>query len=306
MLKLFNSIFMRKIIFSFILFIFSVQAFAQEFNASVQVTAQQVEGTDKKIYQTLQQAIYEFINNRKWSNYQYKVEERIECTFMITITERVSSDEFKGKLNLVIRRPIYKTNYNSVLINHVDNDIDFKYIEYQPLDFDENTFTSNLTSLLAYYVNIVLGYDGDSYSLFGGTPYFEKAQSILNSAQNATESGWKAFESTKNRYWLIENIMNTTYSPIREASYKFHRLGLDLMTENIENGRTAVSESLELLRKVNRQKPGLFLLQLFLDAKRDELINIYSQAAPIDKTKAINILKEIDPSNSSKYQKILN
>jgi hypothetical protein len=297
---------MRKIIFSFILFTFSVQAFAQEFNASVQVTAQQVEGTDKKVYQTLQQAIYEFINNRKWSNYQYKVEERIECTFMITITERVSSDEFKGKLNLVIRRPIYKTNYNSVLINHVDNDINFKYIEYQPLDFDENTFTSNLTSLLAYYVNIVLGYDGDSYSLFGGTPYFEKAQSILNSAQNATESGWKAFESTKNRYWLIENIMNTTYSPIREASYKFHRLGLDLMTENIENGRTAVSESLELLRKVNRQKPGLFLLQLFLDAKRDELINIYSQAAPIDKTKAINILKEIDPSNSSKYQKILN
>jgi len=297
---------MRKIIFSFILFTFSVQAFAQEFNASVQVTAQQVEGTDKKVYQTLQQAIYEFINNRKWSNYQYKVEERIECTFMITITERVSSDEFKGKLNLVIRRPIYKTNYNSVLINHVDNDIDFKYIEYQPLDFDENTFTSNLTSLLAYYVNIVLGYDGDSYSLFGGTPYFEKAQSILNSAQNATESGWKAFESTKNRYWLIENIMNTTYSPIREASYKFHRLGLDVMTENIENGRTAVSESLELLRKVNRQKPGLFLLQLFLDAKRDELINVYSQAAPIDKTKAINILKEIDPSNSSKYQKILN
>jgi len=297
---------MRKIIFSFILFTFSVQAFAQEFNASVQVTAQQVEGTDKKVYQTLQQAIYEFINNRKWSNYQYKVEERIECTFLITITERVSSDEFKGKLNLVIRRPIYKTNYNSVLINHVDNDINFKYIEYQPLDFDENTFTSNLTSLLAYYVNIVLGYDGDSYSLFGGTPYFEKAQSILNSAQNATESGWKAFESTKNRYWLIENIMNTTYSPIREASYKFHRLGLDVMTENIENGRTAVSESLELLRKVNRQKPGLFLLQLFLDAKRDELINVYSQAAPIDKTKAINILKEIDPSNSSKYQKILN
>lgn len=297
---------MHKIIFSFILFIFSVQTFAQEFNASVQVTAQQVEGTDKKVYQTLQQAIYEFINNRKWSNYQYKVEERIECTFMITITERVSSDEFKGKLNLVIRRPIYKTNYNSVLINYVDNNFDFKYIEYQPLDYDENTFTSNLTSVLAYYVNIVLGYDGDSYSLFGGTPYFEKAQSILNSAQNATESGWKAFESTKNRYWLIENIMNTTYSPIREASYKFHRLGLDVMTENIENGRTAVSESLELLRKVNRQKPGLFLLQLFLDAKRDELINIYSQAAPIDKTKTINILKEIDPSNSSKYQKILN
>jgi len=303
---MFNSIFMHKIIFSFILFIFSVQAFAQEFNASVQVTAQQVEGTDKKVYQTLQQAIYEFINNRKWSNYQYKVEERIECTFMITITERVSSDEFKGKLNLVIRRPIYKTNYNSVLINYVDNDFDFKYIEYQPLDYDENTFTSNLTSVLAYYINIVLGYDGDSYSLFGGTPYFEKAQSILNSAQNATESGWKAFESTKNRYWLIENLMNTTYSPIREASYKFHRLGLDVMTENIENGRTAVSESLELLRKVNRQKPGLFLLQLFLDAKRDELINIYSQAAHIDKTKAINILKEIDPSNSSKYQKILN
>jgi len=297
---------MRKIILSFILLLsLSVRVYSQEFNASVQVTAQQVEGTERKVYQTLQKAIYEFINNRKWSNYQYKVEERIECTFMITITERVSSDEFKGKLNLVIRRPIYKTNYNSVLLNYVDNDFDFKYVEYQPLDYDENTFTTNLTSVLAYYVNIVLGYDGDSYSLFGGAPYFEKAQSILNTAQNAPEKGWKAFESSKNRYWLIENLLNTTYSPIREANYKFHRLGMDLMTENIENGRTAVSESLELLRKVNRQKPGLFLLQLFMDAKRDELINIYSQAAPIDKTKAINILKEIDPANSAKYQKIL-
>ncbi|MCK9618761.1 MAG: DUF4835 family protein [Lentimicrobiaceae bacterium] len=288
-----------SLIFSF------TPAYTQELNATVQVSAQQVEGTERKVFQTLQQALYEFINNKQWSNYSYKLEERIECTFLITITERLSSDEFKAKLNIVVRRPIFKTSYNSTLFNYIDNDFTFRYIEYQPLDYDENAFTSNLTSVIAFYVNIVLGLDADSFTAFGGSPYFEKAQTIISTAQNATEKGWKAFESQKNRYWLIENLLNSSYSPIREAMYKYHRLGMDVFTENIESGRASVTESLELLRKVNRQKPGLFLIQLVMDAKRDELVNIYSQAAPMDKTKAVNLLKEIDPANSSKYQKIL-
>lgn len=278
---------------------------AQEFNCSVQVTSMQVEGTDKKIYETLQQAIYEFVNNRKWTNMAYKPEERIECTILITVSERSSSDMFKGKLNLVLQRPVFKTSYNTNILNYVDKDFDFNYIEFQNLDFIPETFTSNLTSVLAYYINIFLGLDADTYSKFGGTAYYEKAQAIVNTAQNAPEKGWKAYESQKNRYWLAENLQNAAYSGVREGLYDYHRLGLDIMSENMELGRSAITDCIELFRKVNRERPGLFLLQLMLDAKRDEIINIYSQAAPTDKVKVMAVLKEIDPANSAKYQKIM-
>jgi hypothetical protein len=276
----------------------------QEFICQVQVNAPQVEGSEKKVFQTMQQAIYEFINNKKWTNYVYRPEERIECSIMIAISERLSSDQFKGKISIVLKRPVYKTSYSTTLLNYIDKDFDFKYVEFEPLDFNDDIFTSNLTSVLAYYVYIFLGMDGDSYSRMGGTPYFEKARAVVTAAQNATEKGWKAFETTKNRYWLVENMLNSAYSPIREGIYQYHRLGLDIMTENIDLGRSAVNDCLENFQRASREKPGLFVLQLMMDAKRDELINIYSQASPMDKTKAINILKELDPANSSRYQQI--
>lgn len=287
------------------LLLFSLILPAQEINCSVQVSSVQVEGTEKKIFETLQQAIYEFVNNRKWTNMAYKPEERLECTILITINGRVSSDMFKGKLNLVLQRPVYKTSYNTNILNYVDKDFDFNYIEFQNLDFTPEAFTSNLTSVLAFYINIFLGMDADTYSKFGGTPYYEKAQAIVNTAQNAPEKGWKAYEGQKNRYWLAENLQNASYSGVREGLYDYHRLGLDLMSENMELGRSAITDCIELFRKVNRERPGLFLLQLMLDAKRDEIINIYTQAAPTDKAKVIAVLKEIDPANSSKYQKIM-
>jgi len=293
--------------YSIMLFLslFSLVVPAQEFNCSVQVSSVQVEGTEKKIYETMQQAIYEFINNRKWTNMIYKPDERIECTILITINERVSSNIFKAKLNLVLQRPVYKTSYNTTILNYIDKDFDFDYIEFQNLDFSPDAYTSNLTSVLAFYINIFLGLDADTFSKFGGTPYYENAQAIVNAAQNAPEKGWKAFESQKNRYWLVENLQRATYSGVREGLYDYHRLGLDLMSENMELGRSAVTDCIELFRKVNRERPALFLLQLMLDAKRDEIINIYTQAAPTDKAKVIAALKEIDPANGSKYQKIM-
>ncbi|HNX43507.1 MAG TPA: DUF4835 family protein [Bacteroidales bacterium] len=278
---------------------------AQEFICQVSVNAPSVEGSERKVFQTMQSALYEFINNRKWTNYVYKPEERIECSMMLTITERVTSDQFKGRLNLVLKRPVYKTSYNTNLLNYVDEAINFKYVEYEPLVYNDDAFTSNLTSVVAYYLYVFLGLDADSYSNMGGTPYFEKAKAIVNTAQNASESGWKAFESTKNRFWLVENLLNGAYSPLREGLYQYHRLGLDVMSDNIDLGRSAVSDCLDNFQRAYRQKPGLFILQLMMEAKCDELINIFSQAAPMDKTKAVNILKEIDPSNSSKYQKIM-
>jgi hypothetical protein len=224
---------------------------------------------------------------------------------MITITERVSSDEFKARANIVLKRPVYKTSYNTDLLNLVDKDFDFNYVELEPLDYNDDAYTSNLTSMVAYYLYIMLAVDADSFTKFGGTPYYEKARAVVNSAQNSPNRGWKAFESQKNRYWLVENLMNNTYSAYREGLYSYHRLGLDLMSDNMDLGRSGISDCLEDVQKVNREKTGLYITQLFIDAKKDELINIYSQASPMDKTKAINALKEIDPANSSKYQQIM-
>jgi len=297
---------MRILINGIILFLIgSLNLNAQEFNCSVQVSAPQIQQSNKEKFQELRKGLYEFVNERHWTQYSFTIDERIECTIAITITEEISSDEFKGKMNLVLRRPVYGTSYNTVLLNYVDNDFDFQWQEGQPLDFNENTFTSNLTSTVAFYIYIFLGFDFDSYQMLGGTPYFEKAQSIVNAAQSARERGWKAFESMKNRYWLSENLTNSSYSDVRKAMYEYHRKGLDLMQDNIEKGRQGVMNALEMLQRAYREKPRLYLLQFVMDAKRDEMINIFSQAAPMDKTKAVNILSEIDASKASQYQKIL-
>jgi hypothetical protein len=298
---------MKKIIILSIVFLVSISSFGQELNCQVSVTAPQISGSDKRVFETLQTAIYEFMNNRKWSNYSFRNEERIECTIIITVTDRMGPDDFKGTINLVLRRPVYNSAYNSILLNWIDKDFQFHYVEYQPLDYAEGTFTSNLTSVLAYYSNVFLGLYFDSFSLSGGGPFFDKAQSIVNSAQNAQETGWKGFESQKNRFWLVENYLNPAYNNLRDFSYRFHRLGLDQMYEKPEQGRNEVTESLDLLKAIYDAQPGLFALQLITDAKRDEFINIYSdnRVPPMEKTNVVNILKEIDPANGSKYQTIL-
>lgn len=278
---------------------------AQEFNASVQVSAPQIQQTNREKFSELRKGLYEFVNDRHWTQYSYKIDERIECTIGITITEELSSDEFRGRINLVLKRPIYGTSYNSTVFNYIDNDFQFQWQEGQAIDFNDNSFSSNLTATIAYYIYIFLGLDFDSYQSMGGSPYFEKAQNVVNLAQSAREPGWKAFESMKNRYWLAENYTNSSYSNIRKANYVYHRLGLDLMYDNVENGRQGVMDALELLQRAHREKPRLFAMQLFMDAKRDEFINIFSDAAPMDKTKAVNILKEIDPSHANDYQKII-
>ena len=178
------------LVISFILMILQVKA--QELDIQLSVSTQRLEGTDKKMFETLQSALYEFINTRKWSNYTFRIEERIECSMLLTLTERMGSDEFKGTLNVVVRRPVLNTAYNTVLLNHIDKEIQFRYVEYQPLDYSDGQFSSNLTSLFAYYCYMVMGFYFDSFSPYGGTPFFEKAQNVVNSAQNSQESGWKA------------------------------------------------------------------------------------------------------------------
>jgi len=277
---------------------------AQELNCRVQVNSSQVQGTNKQKYETLQTAIYEFLNNTKWTNHVYSVDERIECTFIITVSKEISADEFEGQIQIISSRPIFSSTYYSNLFNYVDKSFRFKYVEFQTLDFNENNHTSNLTSILAFYVYVVLGYDYDSYSPEGGDVFFKKAEQIVNNAQNEKEKGWKAFESQKNRYWIIENILNDKYSDFRRSLYRYHRLGLDLMSEKADEGRSEIAECMKLLQNVHRQRPGLFILQLFFEAKADELVQVFSESFPDEKNRVYNILKEVDPANSSKYAKI--
>jgi hypothetical protein len=296
---------MKRIIIAIIFLYTALHGRAQEFLCDVQVTAPTVEGTDRRVFEALQEAIYDFMNNRKWTNLNLKLEERIECTMVLTVRERISSDEFKGTLNIVLRRPVFKSSYNSVLLNYVDDNIQFRYIENQPLDYNDNSFTSNLTSILAYYCYIFLGLDFDSFSPLGGEPFYQAAEAIVNTAQNANESGWKAFDGTKNRYWLVENLRNTAFKPMRQFMYEYHRTGMDLMSEKPDEGRAVIGNSLSHLEKMYRDRPGLFLLQLMLEAKRDEIIQVYSQGSPQEKTKIANLMREIDPANSSTYEKII-
>jgi hypothetical protein len=297
---------MRKLLF-LLAFLFVVStASAQELNCTVEVNTSQIQSSDKKIFETLKTAVFEFVNNRKWTNDQFLNQERIECSILINITERVSADEFKATIQIQSRRPVFKSSYNSTLMNYLDNEFQFRYLEFQPLDFIDNTFTSNLTSVLAFYSYIVIGLDYDTFSPMSGTPYFQKAQNIVNTSQSAAEGGWKAFEGTKNRYWIVENLLSPYFMPLRSALYKFHRQGLDAMTENKETARAAITESLQTLKSVYDNKPGALLLQMFFNAKTDEIVNIYStQATPEEKNKVYNVMSVIDPSNISKYQEIL-
>ena len=281
--------------------------YSQEFNAQISISTAQIEGSDKKVFETLQNALYEFMNNRKWSNFNLTYEERIECSLLLTINDRLGGDEYKATLNVVLRRPVFNTAYNTNLLNHIDKEFQFRYSEYQPLDFSDGTFTSNLTSVFAYYAYMMLGFYFDSFAPYGGSSYYEKAQTIVNTAQSAQETGWKAYESTRNRFWMVENVQNSANSALRDFLYNYNRLGLDVMYEKVDQGRSAITESLNLLQQVYNAKPDLFLLQLILDSKRDELVNIYSdqRVPPIDKTNVVNLLREIDPGSGSKYQSIL-
>ncbi len=298
---------MRKTVL-FLFLTFSVLHLkAQELDCIVSVTSPTLEGTDKQVFETLQTAIYEFMNNRTWANYNVKIEERIECTILITINDRPLGDDFRGTMNLVLRRPVFNSAYNSVLLNYVDRDFSFRYIEYQTLDYSDGVFSSNLTSTLAFYVYMCLGYYFDSFALYGGTAFFEKAQEVVTTAQSAQVSGWKAFESDKNRYWMVANIINPANSALRDFSYLYNRQGLDQMYDRVDLGRSKVVESLDFLKKISSTRPGLFSLQLIFDAKRDEFVNIFSdqRVPPMEKNNVVNLLKEIDPANSSKYQTIL-
>jgi len=295
---------LKKTIFIYLALISSLNVNSQEILCNVRVNSSQVQISDRKIFQSMQTAIYEFINNTKWTNANISSEERIECSILINISNKISNDEYEGSMQIQSTRPIYGTSYKSTLFNFMDNNIRFKFLEYQSLEFSETSHLSNLTSIIAFYVNIILGLDFATFSEEGGNEYFNTAQKIVNNAQNARESGWKAFESDKNRYWIAHDLLDNRYNKYHMCLYRYHRIGLDKLAEEPEDARYEITESIESLRSIYRENPSALLLKLFFDAKADEITKIYSEAFPNEKARIIKTLTEIDPSNSTKYQTI--
>jgi len=292
-------------LFTIFLLLFSIVAQAQELNCTVAVISPAIQNTEKRIFETLQNDLREFMNSTAWTSDVFAVEERIECNILITITEKISGDKFKATMQVQSSRPAYMTSYNTVLLNVNDQDFVFNYVESQPIQFQENQHINNLSSVMAFYAYMIIGADYDSFSPKGGEPYFQKALQIVNNAQVESERGWKAFESTKNRYWLIENMLNARYEGFREMVYKYHRQGLDVMQSDLESGRKAITECIEPLKKLRLDQPNSYLLTVFFTAKVDEFINIFKEAFPDVKTKVANDLMQADPANANKYQAIV-
>lgn len=291
------------LLLNFLLFAGFVQA--QELNCTVQLNSEQIQGTNKSVFNTLQKSITEFVNNRKWTELTYANSERIECSMNIII-KKAEDDVFTAEIQIQSRRPIFNSSYNSTLFNFKDNDFTFNYKEFDQLEMNENTITSNLTAVIAYYAYIIIGYDMDSYTRLGGTPYFQAAERIVNAAQGADlGKGWKAFESPKNRYALTNNLLDEAFKKYRIYFYEYHRLGLDEMTANTENARARIAAGLPLLREANRARPSAIVISSFLDAKNDELINIFTNATTKEKTEALEVLSDVNPTQTGRYEKIM-
>lgn len=299
--------FSKYFLLVFLVFIPGV-ASPQELNCNVQISAQRIQGSNRQVFETMQRDIYEFMNNTVWTNHVFSYAERIDCSILINLTEQLSADEFRGTIQIQMSRPVFNTTYKSTMLNFLDNNFQFRYVEFQPFEFDPNTHRSNLISVLAYYAYVVLGVDYDSFSAIGGTEFYQIAEKIVSNAQNAPEPGWKPYDASRNRnrYWLVKNMLDREYEGVRYFLYEYHILGLDLMESKLGEARNNMVESLKNLQEVFRRKPDPFMyfLQVMIEAKTDELVNVFSQSFPEEKGRVIQILNEIDPGNKNKYDKI--
>lgn len=286
---------------------------AQEINARVSVVYAQVATTvDRKVFQTLQSSLVNFINKRKWTSDAFDARERIDCSFLLQLQSVQDQNIYQATLTVQAARPVYNTTYLSPLMNFQDNDVTFRYVEFQPLEFNENRISgveplaANLTAILAYYINIILGLDYDSFSPRGGDPYFQKALNIVNSAPDGRGiSGWRPFDGQRNRYWLSENLMNSRYSMIHDAYFTYYRSGLDRMYEDEKATREQLLNSLNMLNSLREATPNLMVIPFFFQGKSDEIIQVFRKADPQERLRASELLQRLDITNASKYKQSL-
>lgn len=285
---------------------------AQELQAKVTVLANRVSNkVDKKTFQTLQTALTNFVNNRKWTGDVFQPQEKIRCSFLLNIDQELGNNLYKATLTVQSARPAYNTTYESPLINFQDNEVTFKYVEFQPIEFNENRVqggdaaVANLPAVLAYYVNVILGMDYASFSLRGGDPYFLKAQNIVNNAPEGGQiSGWKPFDGLRNRYKLVEGFVDNRFALMHDAVYAYYRSGLDNFSEKEKEGRLGVLNALNYLNTINQENPGAMAIQFFFQGKSSELVRVFSKADPEMKTQARNILTRLDLTNVNAYKEL--
>lgn len=286
---------------------------AQELQARVTVIASKVSTTvDRKFFQTLQTGLANFLNSRKWSNDVFQPAEKIQCNFLLTIDDAPGNNIYKAKLTVQAARPVYNSSYDSPLLNFIDDNVTFRYIEFQPIEFNENRvqgnepFTANLTAVFAYYANIILGLDYASYTLRGGDPYFQKAWTIVNNAPESGNQigGWKSFEGFRNRYWLAENLNNSRFALIHDAVYAYYRTGMDLFYDNEDAARTGILNCLNFLTNLNRENPNSMVMQVFFQGKSNELVKVFSKARPDIKSRAADMLSKLDLTNANAYKEL--
>ncbi len=278
---------------------------AQELNCSVTINASRIQTSDRGIFKDMENAIEQFMNTRKWTNDTYKNHEKINCNFLITITKMPAIGNFTASVQVQSARPVYNTNYPSLLLNFADRDWEFDYIESMPLEYNDNTFTSNLTSMLAVYAYIIIGLDYDSFSELGGTSYFQRALAVVNNAQQSNRPGWQSLGSNRSRYWMVENLNNPQMTDLRKTLYSYHRLGMDTFDQDPEKSRTTILKGLKDIKKIRDVNPNSIHFISFFDAKGKELANIFSDGNIQVRREAYDIITAIDPSNRSSYEKIL-
>ncbi|MEO1257936.1 MAG: DUF4835 family protein [Bacteroidota bacterium] len=278
---------------------------AQELEVTVSILTPQLQTTDPKVFQTLSQTMEEFLNNQKWTENDYEQDERIKMDLIMTITSETNGDTYTAELAITSTRPVFGSMYETKLFYHLDKDISFSYQQFQPLEYSQTAYISELPTILAFYANIVIGLDYDSFSPFGGDPYFNRAQDIINQVPPGVASsvkGWRSSDGMRNRYWLAENLLSPRVRPFRQAFYDYHRQGLDVAHENFVAGRAVMTQALSTLLDVNSSYPNSMIMQVFTNGKSDEIIEIYKGAFPDEKSEIIKVMIKIDPSNASDYR----
>ncbi len=295
----------NKFIFTPILFLLFFPAIGQELNCKVIVNDERVQTTERNVYRDMEMSFSQFMNDTKWTNDQYTAQERINSNIMITIESMPSIGIYNATVQIQSARPVYNTNYETLLLNFADRDWQFQYTESQPLNYNDNTYSSNLTSMLAYYAYVIIGLDYDSFGLLGGNPFFTKALNIVTLAQTSNAVGWQPFDSNRNRYWLVENLNNQQMEPLRNGIYYYHRLGLDIFSQDADKARRQILVVLKDIKQVNEIRPNSILIISFFDAKSDEIMKLFSEGNLQVRRDAYNILVDINPTKTEKYKVIL-
>lgn len=295
-----------KFLLLIFLFFFYQSIFSQELSSTVFINSDNIETSDKYIFEEMKVAFEQFLNNQKWTEDTYKNEEKIKCNFIINIVNLPSISNFEASVQILSSRPVFNSSYESILLNHGDKDWSFEYVSSQPLEFNENNFNNNITSLLAFYAYIIIGMDNDSFEKLGGEKHFQKAWKIVNNAQQSSYIGWDQFGSNNNRYWMSENLLNPEFEIVRESFYNYHIKGLDIFENNAEKSRESIIEDLKNISNVNQIKPNSILIKSFINSKSNEISNIFSKGQINIRKEAYNILSKIDPSKSDNFSKILN